>query len=309
VIWTYRRPFRVGGQAYRVEARFGLQSLRSRLYRDERLVDEQSLLFAAGYRNLCHRLPAAAGVGELRVEVGYVSLWSLAIRVEHDGELCHESHPGRDIHYMETHPMWSRMPAQDPEEARAQAERWRRNKPSILADLGLGLLFFILGKLTGDLTVAALGGAAAGLGLVLAQRFVKVDLLGGFAVFGTIMLLVSALFSLAFQSEYMVQMKSSVLGVGTAILFLGDGLLRGGAYFGERMQRYMPAEVHTGRMALGLGLLGLAMAAANYAVATWLSEDFWLTYTTFLDMPLSIALAYAVYFWARAGVPAATENA
>ena len=68
------------------------------------------------------------------------------------------------------------------------------------------------------------------------QRFVKVDLLGGFAVFGTIMLLVSAAFSLALQDDYWVQMKSSVLGLLTAGVFMIDGLFRKGAYFGARIE-------------------------------------------------------------------------
>jgi intracellular septation protein A len=102
----------------------------------------------------------------------------------------------------------------------------------------------------------------------------------------------------------MVQMKSTVLGLLTAMLFFGDGFLRRGAYFGERMQRYMPAPVNTSRMAMGLGMLGLCMAGANYAVANLFSEDAWLTYTTFLDMPLSVGLAYAVFSWAKQDVPA-----
>lgn len=191
------------------------------------------------------------------------------------------------------------LPAHDPEAAKDALERWERNKYSVYADIALGAVFFVVGKLTGNLTLAALCGAAAGFALLIAQRFVRVDLLGGFAIFGTVMLIVSAAFSLAFQSDYMVQMKSTVLGLLTASLFFGDGLLRRGAYFGDRMQRYMPSPVNTARMAMGLGLLGVVMAGANYAVAYWLSEDVWLNYTTFLDMPLSIGLAFAVFMWAK----------
>jgi intracellular septation protein A len=41
------------------------------------------------------------------------------------------------------------------------------------------------------------------------------------------------------------------------------------------------------------------MAYGNYFVAENFSEDFWLTYTTFLDIPVSMAMFYAVMFWAR----------
>lgn len=306
-IWTYRLPFELGTSRYRVEFAIGFQAYTARLFRGETLVTEQRGLFAAGYGNPRLALHDEEA-GLVSVEVGYISWRSAGIEVRQGEALLYASHPGRDIHVAENSSLFNALPTQDPAAAREAAERWERNKYSILADLGLGALFFVVGKLTGDLTMAALVGAAAGLALVGVQRFVRVDLLGGFAVFGTIMLLVSAVFSLLFQSEYMVQMKSTILGVATALLFFGDGLLRRGAYFGERMQRYMPAQVSVARMAMGLGFLGLFMAGANYLVATYLSEDFWLTYTTFLDMPLSIGGAYAVYFWARAGVDGETGS-
>lgn len=177
--------------------------------------------------------------------------------------------------------------------------KWQRNKYSIYADMVLGALFFIVGKVTEDLALAAIIGAGAGLALVVIQRFVKVDLLGGFAVFGTIMLLISAAFSLALQDDYWVQMKGTVLGLLTAGIFMVDGLLRRGAYFGARIERYMPLPLHHGRIAIGMSLVGAVMALANYYVANQFTEDFWLTWTTFLDLPLSMALFYAVIFWAR----------
>ena len=177
--------------------------------------------------------------------------------------------------------------------------KWQRNKYSIYADLALGALFYLVGKFTEDLALAAIVGAGAGLALVVLQRFVKVDLLGGFAVFGTIMLVISALFSLALQDDYWVQMKGTVLGLLTASIFMIDGVFRQGAYFGARIERYMPLPLHHHRIAVGMSGLGIVMALANYYVAENFSEDFWLTWTTFLDMPLSIGLFYAIIFWAR----------
>lgn len=180
------------------------------------------------------------------------------------------------------------------------AARWEKNKYSVYADIGLGLLFFAASKITGDLTVAALVAAAAGLGLVVAQRFVSVDLLGGFAIFGTVLLLISAGFSLVFQSEFMVQMKSTVLGILVAGMMFGDGLFRRGRFFGTRVQRYLPFAIVPERIAAGMGAVGLIMAGLNYAVAVVFSEDAWLTYTTFIDTPISIGLTYAVFMWAKA---------
>jgi len=90
-----------------------------------------------------------------------------------------------------------------------------------------------------------------------------------------------------------------VLGILTASVFMIDGVFRQGAYFGARIERYMPLRLHHDRIAIGMSGMGLAMAGANYYVANQFSEDFWLTWTTFLDLPVSMALFYAVIFWAR----------
>lgn len=300
-LWTYRRRFTVKDEDYCSVVSVGLQAMRAQVFRGVALLDEQELLFAAGFKNIRHCFSAPDGM-PICVEVGYFNWLNVGIVVSSDDKQLYESHPGKDIRFAEKSPLLSGIPVQSPEAAKEARERWENNKYSVYADIALGVAFFLVGKMTGNLTLAALIGAALGLGLVAVQRFVKVDLLGGFAIFGTVMLLVSAAFSLIFQSEAMVQMKSTVLGIGTALLFFGDGLLRGGAYFGERMQRYMPAPINASRMATGLGALGVLMAAMNYAVVRLFSEDAWLTYTTFLDTPVSIGLAYAVYFWAKEGV-------
>jgi intracellular septation protein A len=235
---------------------------------------------------------------------GFDNGGSLAIAVTEGGRTIYESHPGRSLQVDR-----SSVQTVASEEApgglsveqmtQLSQRKWQRNKYSIYADMALGALFFIVGKVTEDLALAALIGAGAGLLLVAAQRFVKVDLLGGFAVFGTIMLLISAAFSLALQDDYWVQMKGTVLGLLTASLFMIDGLLRRGAYFGARIERYMPLPLHHDRIAIGMSLVGVVMAVANYYVANHFTEDFWLTWTTFLDLPLSMALFYAVIFWAR----------
>lgn len=182
-------------------------------------------------------------------------------------------------------------------QARAAAQ-WQRNKPSILADLALGLLFVVVAKFT-DLTTAALVGAGAGLGLVVVQRFVKVDLLGGLALFGVFMLLVSAAFSLVFQDDNLVKLKGTILGLFTAALFLGDGLLNRGRYFGRRLARYVMQPVDEQRLAVGLGLLGAVMAGLNWGVAKFFSTDVWLAYSSVGDILLSMLLFLLVLRYAR----------
>ena len=310
-IWTYLRPFSHHGVDYTVEVSFTFSRTFSRLFTGNELLDEQSAHHMDGIQTFVHALPADAGE-DTRVEVGYVSWWSVGIAVLQGDHTVYESHPGKNVRFAEGMLQGSAPPsAGDGPSAPASSgfdvgqmiesnqNKWQRNKYSIYADLALGALFYLVGKFTEDLALAAIVGAAAGLALVVLQRFVKVDLLGGFAVFGTIMLVISAAFSLALQDDYWVQMKGTVLGLFTASIFMIDGVFRQGAYFGARLERYMPLPLHHNRIAVGMSGLGMVMALANYYVAENFSEDFWLTWTTFLDMPLSIGLFYAIIFWAR----------
>ena len=310
-IWTYLRPFSHYGVDYTVEVSFTFSQTFSRLFRGNELLDEQSIHHMDGIQTFVHALPADVG-GAARVEVGSVSWWSVGIAVLQGDHTVYESHPGKNVRFAEGMMQGSAAsPANDGSSDPASQgldigqiiesnqSKWQRNKYSIYADLALGALFYLVGKFTEDLGLAAIVGAGAGLALVVLQRFVKVDLLGGFAVFGTIMLVISALFSLALQDDYWVQMKGTVLGLLTASIFMIDGVFRQGAYFGARIERYMPLPLHHHRIAVGMSGLGIVMALANYYVAENFSEDFWLTWTTFLDMPLSIGLFYAIIFWAR----------
>ena len=75
-----------------------------------------------------------------------------------------------------------------------------------------------------------------------------------------------------------------------------DGLFRKGAYFGARIERYIPLKLHHGRIAVGMSIVGIAMAVLTSREP---SLRRWLTYTTFLDLPLSMLFFYVVIFWAR----------
>lgn len=185
----------------------------------------------------------------------------------------------------------------DDEEARARAQ-WNRNKYSLAVDLSLGALFFILAKVTDDLSLSALITAGAGLAVVVVQRFVKIDLLGGLAMFGVFMLLVSAAFSYAFADDWAVKMKSTFLGGFIAMLMFADALFNKGNYFGGRLLRYMPAPIDTRRFSFGMGVLGVIMATVNYLVATYFSKDMWLYYTSFGDFVLSMVMVFAVLKYA-----------
>ena len=331
-LWTFLRPFPYDDQRYVLEVSLTFSKAQARLFRDDELLAEQAHAYTKGSATFVFNLPhgvvsdlpgalsdevlgaVSEGVhgdsGEsnqkrsAQLMAGFDNGGSLAIAVTESGRTVYESHPGRSLQVdrssVQTVASEEVLGGLSVEQMTQLSQRkWQRNKYSIYADMALGALFFIVGKVTEDLALAALIGAGAGLLLVAVQRFVKVDLLGGFAVFGTIMLLISAAFSLALQDDYWVQMKGTVLGLLTASLFMIDGLLRRGAYFGARIERYMPLPLHHDRIAVGMSLVGVVMALANYYVANHFTEDFWLTWTTFLDLPLSMALFYAVIFWAR----------
>jgi intracellular septation protein A len=304
-LWTYTRRFEIDGRTYLATTRVDFKTLTSTLALDGRVLAQDSTLYTepGGQRNHVLRTQLADG-RQLAVTAGYINSWSVAIAVHLDGQLVHESHPGRTIEW----PAWSRKlvdSSADPVvQARAQAEQqrqteqWNRNKYSLYVDLALGLLFFVVAKFT-NLTTAALVGAGAGLAIVVIQRFVRVDLLGGLAMFGIFMLLVSAGFSLVFDDEDMVKMKGTILGLFVAGLMLSDALGNGGRYFGVRMQRYILQPIDPARFTLGLGGVGLFMAVLNWVVARVASTDTWLFYTTFVDIVISVALFFAVLRFAR----------
>jgi intracellular septation protein A len=304
-VWTYRRPFSAQGEVFIVQIEAGLAGWRSRLMigHQELVRDETILLGAAfDFRNhrLCHTLQDGS---KLEVEIGYLNWFNTGIRVSISGTLVHESHPGRDILYLtrvRKASLGGKTEQQLQEQRERDAAQWALNRPSLIIDIALGLLFFAVSKVTGNLTTAALVGAVAGLTVVLAQRFVKLDLLGGLAMFGVFTLLLSAGFSLWFQDERMVQLKGSILGVLVAGLIFGDGLFNRGRYFGARLARYLIGmTVDARRLSLGIAVLGLIMAGLNLMAMHWLSKDAWLTYTTFVDAPLAMVLGLLVFRFAK----------
>ena len=240
-IWTYIRPFSYRGEDYVVELAAYLTRNVSRLWRGDELLDEQSVLHMDGAQVLVHVMPAADGHSAW-VEVGMVNWVTPGIAVFDDGQTVHESHPGKNVRVLEGLQQGTAMssmtsqsdschkPETEPEPTagsdlnvaqmiESNQSKWERNKYSIYADMALGALFFLVGKFTEDLALAAIIGAAAGLALVGVQRFVKVDLLGGFAVIGTIMLLISAGFSLVSISKCKLRSISARISFLPLVVF------------------------------------------------------------------------------------------
>ena len=293
----YRRRFALDGVPCEVTLWSRLTGLFTELRVDGQLVarDHTPATGAEAIRN--HRLAATLPDGTpFEVEAGYISWWNVAIAVRRDGEIVHESHPGRRIAMPEAAVKMAGDPADD-------MGAYQRNKVPIMVDIALGLLFFVVAKLT-NLSTAALVGAGAGIALVVVQRFVKVDLIGGLALFGVVMLLISAGLAILFQDDMAVKMRTTIVGLISSTLFLVDGLF-GGNRLGKGLARYLPyKDIDPGRLGIGMGVLGLIMAGLNYGVAKLASTDVWLFYSTFVDFILVMVLVFAVFRYAR-GKPVA----
>ncbi len=294
-LWTYRRPFLVDGLPAEVVVRSAFNGLHSELRLDGRTADRDWTPAAGQAATRNHRLRAPLPDGRgLDVEMGYVNWLTVGIAARVEGRPVHESHPGRRLAYPASAARMARDPGYDP-------DVYRRNRAPIIVDVLLGLLFYVVAKLT-DLPTAAIVGAAVGFGLLVVQRFVKMDLIGGLALFGVVMLLLSAALAILFQDDWAVKMRSTILGSLSAALFLGDGLFFRGRLLAGRLARYLPyTDIDPGRLGIGLGLLGLLMAGLNYGVATAFSTDVWLFYSTFGDFFLVMLLTLLVFKYARSG--------
>jgi intracellular septation protein A len=298
-MWRYARGFRAEGHDIRILTDVGIQSMETHVEVDgHRLASDRLVMSAEPYRN--NRLSVPLGARRLQVEAGYNSRWNVGMRAELDGATVWESHPGRPVALQgSAAKMLAGQSGREGQMARMKAQ-W----PSIAADIAIGLLFFLVAKLA-DLRTAALIAAGAGLALVVVQRFVKVDLLGGMALFGILMTLLGAGFAILFEDDRMIMLRSTVLGGIAAGLFLADGLL-GGRYLGKRMMLYMPAQdLDPRRLAIAFGLTGLALALLNWLVVAFATKDQWLFYTTFADMPLAVAGVFWALRFAKPGARAA----
>jgi intracellular septation protein A len=302
------KSFQLDGQAIAVEHEVFVEGSRSALSVDgaEVATDRVEKDDPDQLRN--HRLDWTRPDGQvLEVEIGPATTWAYGLAARLDGRAVFETHPGKDLGYgpkMKQFTAWAETQNTPEQKARADAA-WKRNWPSLATDLTLGLVFFFVAREFG-LVTAALGGAAAAVVLWVVQKIIKVDLLGGLAVFGIAMSLVSAAFALIVQDERIIQYRGTILGIIGAIPFLADGFLAKGQKLAVRLARYLQFPVDAGRLGIGMGMIGLVSAAMNAMAALLLSRDAWLVFTTFLDMPILMVLFLVTLLWVRKGRDART---
>lgn len=312
--WVYpTRRFAIDGLRFAVKSKARGDGLHSTLQmlEVEQASDHTPIFGPEAVRN--HGLSATLPDGrQLQVELGYIGLWTTGIVARLDGEIVHESHPGRTPAYPEKYrdaaAQSSSMADSLGKSAGGSAGSYQmgafapENRLPFAVDIATGLLFFIVAKLT-DLQTAALVGVAVGFALVAYQRITKIDVTGGLALFGIVMLAISAGLAMVSADDEWIKMRGTITGLIAAGFFIIDGLL-GGKYIGKGLARYMPyADIDRSRFAIGMGLLGAGMAGLNYAAAKMLSTDNWLFYTTFLDMPIVMLMVFVVIKFARPKQP------
>jgi intracellular septation protein A len=311
VMWTYKRDFVADGLPCRLLYRAGFKATESILLVCDVEHDRQYQTNFTGDGLVNHHLSAILPTGRrLSVEAGYINWINIAHRADVDGIIVHESHPGLAIVLPENIQAVVKLPENQPslreqfksgmQEDGTDLSKLYESRWAICIDLVSGLVFFFVAKAFG-LTTAALVGAVFGIALVIAQRFVKVDILGGMVTFGIVMLMLSAAFSLYFQDDWWIKQKSTIIGLIGATCFLVDGAM-GGRWLGQGMSRYLAyGDIDVRRLALGMGMVGVMMALLNVLAVRMLSTDGWLFYTTFVDIVIVMIMGSMAIQWSRKG--------
>jgi intracellular septation protein A len=296
-LWTYRFAPVVDGRVLRVSVAVGWSESRVTVEQDGALLASDTLRFRQEPYRL-QQLRVSTAAGDLLVEVGPRTWYTYGLRVRRDDAVLYQSHADPFAYLPKMQAML--RPSAPGGDGEIDMDRIKRNAPAIGADLALGLLFFIVAKLS-NLTTAALVAAGAGLSLYGVQWLLnrvfdrlqrpRIDLLGGLAMFGVVMLLLSAGFAWLFDSEMAVQLKATYLGLLGATFFAIDAW-RGAPYLGKRLALYIAyKDIDPRQLAASFALVGATMAAVNAAIALNFSKDTWLLYTVWGDMVLAVVLS------------------
>ena len=185
-------------------------------------------------------------------------------------------------------------------EQRAMLERQKKLRPSIFIDISFGVLFFFVAREFG-LVTAALTGAAATLVLFAVQPFTKHDLLGGFAVFGVIMSLISAGIAWGFQDDLAVKLRGTIMSIIAGSFALYEGFVFKGGYLGKRMALYMEPIGNLNPRKASFALAGstFILMSIDTPLAFILTTDQWIWYNAFFDNIIAIPIIIGAMFMAR----------
>lgn len=306
--WKYpTRRFAIDGLSFTVSSKARGDGLHSSLAMlgVEQARDETPVFGPESVRN--HHLRANLPDGRvLDVALGYMGMWTTGIVARLDGNVVYESHKGRVPAYpdkyragaTEHNSLGDSVQAAQGAQGMNGGVFARHNRLPFAIDVITGLLFYFVAKFT-DLQTAAFVGVVVGFGLVLFQRITKIDVTGGLALFGILMLCISAGLAYWLNDDEWIKQRGTITGLIAASFFIIDGA-RGGPYIGKGLARYMPySDLDAGRFAIIMGVVGLIMAGLNYGVAKLLSTDNWLFYKTFVDNFIVVGLVFFALRFAR----------
>lgn len=308
-LFRHRFHFRAAGDRWRAEVEIArdAKSFAYRLRRAGAPVDEVTIDVTPTTYFTVRTIEFDIPEGVLALDIGARGAWSFGVIAYLNGEEVYRSH--KEPHRVP--PKWQRVmehveqatdeSGEGPEAdaRRAQQKELRDLQPSIFVDIGLGVIFFFVAREFG-LVTAAVAGAVVTAVLFPIQRLVKMNLLGGFAVFGMVMALLSAGLALAFQDDTFVKLRGSVMGAITATLFLTDGLF-GGRYLGKRMALYMSGvfRLSPRRAAIAMGSAGLVLILIDLPLVFLLTTEQWIFYNAFLDMFVAMPIVFIAMYYAR----------
>lgn len=267
---------------------------------DETLAREE-LNFPAEPFRLQELVVEGASGSRLAFRTAPHNLVSYGLEVARDGTVVYRSHPD-PFAAMGTIQKIANFGTS--EEGKRQAERGKEYYPALATDICVGLLLYIAAGYMSLRDVAILG-AAVMLALMLvdwtAERLFsrKLRLTGGLSALAVLMLLLSAAFAWLVDNDLAIMLKSSILGLISAILFAIDAML-GGKYIGERATQYITfMKLDPRRFSWASAMATAAQSLLSGAIAIWLSRDTWLFYKHWVGPLLGVTLGIVVLWKAR----------
>ena len=240
----------------------------------------------------------------VELEFGAVSLMKYALIVKRDEEVLWRSSDKPFREGGKVDGFISKMEAvadkNNTPEKQAMLERQKKLRPSIIIDISFGVLFFFVAREFG-LVTAALTGAAATIVLVAVQPFTKHDLLGGFAVFGVVMSLISAGIAWGFQDDLAIKLRGTIMSIIAGSFALYDGFILKGGYLGKRMALYMEGlgKLNPRKASFALAGSTFVLMSIDTPLAFILTTDQWIWYNAFFDNIIAIPIIIGAMFMAR----------
>lgn len=248
--------------------------------------------------------------GTLRIEIGFITLLKLGAIISKDGVIIHKTHkkPFRGAGklsglFNNMEKMTTLGPGETYELSEKKKQDIARTKamgPEILVDIIMGIIMFFVARNFGLMT-AALTGSAITISLYVLQKFIKLDLLGGFATFGVIMALISASLAYAFQDDLFIKLRGTLMGGIGMAAFLLDGLILKGDYLGKRMTRYMAGlfKLRPQKCSFAVAGSSFIIMLIDLPLAFLLTTDQWIWYNSFLDGLIAMPIFFACIYLAR----------